>query len=326
MELGHIWAFGVRLQPLLPWISLVSGIVGGLVMDRDPGRASGILLACALGWAALLVFRVMVRAEDSRKRHQSWHVGRWVSRWMTQQGTQLLLFFALPFYVRAAAPVWGHGAFLGTIALAAALTLWDPLYQRILHRPLAGALLQAVASFAGLGVVLPMVGLANGVSLAVATGITGLALPFTVLASPPQERSINLVAAGAVAVLLVALQAQGWIGRIIPAAPLRMSAAAIGTTVRNMELRDPTREFAQAPSQLACFTRIWAPRGVRDALFHVWQHNGWEVDRIGLPVHGGREDGFRTWSIKQHIAPGRWVCLTVTESNQVLGRAEALIR
>ena len=315
-----------RARPYLPWASLVSGIAGGLLMDRDPRRAGWVLLISALGWAALLVFRLLAHSEKSHSTRDSWHVGRWISRWLTQQGTQLLLFFALPFYVRAAAPVWGHAVFLGAIGLAAGLTLWDPLYQAIVHRPLAGALLQAVATLAGLGVVLPMLGLANGVSLTVAAAITGAVLPCTVLTSHEPRRMLYLLAAGGVAVGLVALESSGWLGAVMPAAPLRMSAAAIGTEVVNMELRDATTEFALPPARLACFTRIWAPRGVQDALYHVWQHNGREVDRIALPVHGGREQGFRTWSVKQHLGPGAWVCLTVTQSNQILGRAAVLIR
>jgi hypothetical protein len=116
--------------------------------------------------------------------------------------------------------------------------------------------------------------------------------------------------------------------RVIPAAPLRLVQAAIGTEVRDWTLLDPTRRFIGVPAKLACLSLVWAPRGVRDALVHVWIKDGVEMDRIPLAIRGGGAWGFSTWSIKHNLGAsptGRWTCSVETTSGQVLGEETAVV-
>jgi hypothetical protein len=73
-----------------------------------------------------------------------------------------------------------------------------------------------------------------------------------------------------------------------------------------------------------CYSAVFAPGKVRVPVFHVWSHKtaaGWvRTDRIGFPIAGGREGGFRGFSSKQTVAPGEWRVEVETERGQTLGQ------
>jgi hypothetical protein len=74
-----------------------------------------------------------------------------------------------------------------------------------------------------------------------------------------------------------------------------------------------------------CFTSIFLPTGIHTTLYHRWRFEDPKTDdwvqtsRIGFPIHGGRRDGFRGYTYKQNMAPGRWEVRVETESGRVLG-------
>ena len=73
---------------------------------------------------------------------------------------------------------------------------------------------------------------------------------------------------------------------------------------------------------LYAYTAINAPRGLDERIYHVWQFNGKELDRIALDIHGGRKEGYRAWSHKQNFPGdpvGRWQVRVLTEDGQVIG-------
>jgi DUF2914 family protein len=73
-----------------------------------------------------------------------------------------------------------------------------------------------------------------------------------------------------------------------------------------------------------CFTSIFLPTAIHTTLYHRWRFedpktDDWvEAPRIGFPIHGGRRDGFRGYTYKQNMAPGRWEVRVETESGRVL--------
>jgi len=102
----------------------------------------------------------------------------------------------------------------------------------------------------------------------------------------------------------------------------------MGSAMRGLDLADPTLAFSRVPPQLVCATLIDAPRGLHDALWHIWSKDGVVVDRIALTIRGGVAAGFRTWSAKQNLGDspqGIWGCEVVTESGQSLGGAQVLV-
>ncbi|ORC45194.1 hypothetical protein BZK31_28815, partial [Pseudomonas floridensis] len=70
------------------------------------------------------------------------------------------------------------------------------------------------------------------------------------------------------------------------------------------------------------YTAINAPRGLEERIYHVWRHNGKEMDRIALDIHGGRKEGYRAWTHKQNFPQdvvGRWQVRVLTEDGQMIG-------
>jgi hypothetical protein len=81
----------------------------------------------------------------------------------------------------------------------------------------------------------------------------------------------------------------------------------------------------QRPGEMIyCFTSVFAPKGLRCTLYHRWRYDdpkrGWvEASRIGFPISGGRAEGFRGYTEKRNLAPGKWEVRLETETGRVLG-------
>lgn len=73
------------------------------------------------------------------------------------------------------------------------------------------------------------------------------------------------------------------------------------------------------------FTSVFAPTILSAPIYHVWQYydetkKNWIVSsRVGFPIIGGRDGGYRGYSVKNNIAPGKWRVDLVTENGQHLG-------
>lgn len=321
-----------RFRALLPWGSLILGIVTGVIMDRSPERAPLVAVAAGVGWFAIsgILIGGKLVAERLERRRQLAHKLADFSHFVGMQSlTQLCVFFSLPFYARAASLTLGHAIFLVLLGAVGAVSLWDPLYEAVLKRPVTRAPVQAFATFAGLNCVLPVIGLSNRSSLYVAAAWTFLSSPLLAALgrrSQDAKGRTRLLQAGAAALipglLLIGASAA------IPPAPLRLTEKGIGSTVTDRALVDPTETFEGAPEALVCFSAIAAPRGLRDELIHVWRQNGAVRDRIPLEVVGGRDAGYRTWSKKRNLGAdpfGKWTCTVETTTGQVVGRARARI-
>ena len=74
-----------------------------------------------------------------------------------------------------------------------------------------------------------------------------------------------------------------------------------------------------------CFTSIFAPERIGDTLiFHSWQKKTkdgqWvRESRVPYTIQGGREQGYRGYSIKRNLTEGTWRCVVETERQQVIG-------
>jgi Family of unknown function (DUF5924)/Protein of unknown function (DUF2914) len=314
---------------VLPWCSLAVGIVGALLMDRGPTRGLIVAVVAVASWLVLSVVIWLGRLRDhagTPTAGRFLHGAHFSTLMFTQSSIHLQLYFALPFYFQAFAGTPGHVVFLGLLGVAALASLWDPLTEWLLLRTRVGLLLPAFANFAVLDAVLPGLGLSNRASLWLAAGAAGIALPVMALADRMHGRSLARALLTSLAIALVIPTAL-WLGaaRIVPAAPMHLVSAEIGTRRVGYGVADPTERLARAPAQIVCSTAIFAPLGVKDRLYHVWRHEGTVMDRIPLEIRGGREDGFRTYSIKRNFgdAPsGRWSCAVETEMGQLLGERE----
>jgi hypothetical protein len=77
---------------------------------------------------------------------------------------------------------------------------------------------------------------------------------------------------------------------------------------------------------LKVYTAIFAPTGLKTTILHEWQHyneanRSWETSsNIQFDVLGGRDGGYRAYSAKTALAPGKWRVNVLTPYGQILGR------
>jgi hypothetical protein len=304
------------VRQIVPWVSLGLGVASAIYMDRRPERAPLIAMAAAGGWVLLALLAML---ESWRSKALLARAARLGASMGSQSLVQLSLFFSIPFYYKAAS-IPAHWGFLGLVGAAGVVTLWSPLADAALRHSIFSSLLLAVATFAGLDCVLPLLGLSNKISLLVAVIWTAGGLPLLAMA-----RRSNLLAPLAVSLALVIAYVYG-VAQFVPPAPLRFVEGVMGTKVTSRQLAGVATEFSSLPDQLVCYTAVGAPNGLRDRLLHVWRQNGAWRAKIGLEIRGGRPQGFRTWSTFRGPTPGTWTCTVETESGQRLGRVTTHVR
>ena len=75
-----------------------------------------------------------------------------------------------------------------------------------------------------------------------------------------------------------------------------------------------------------CYTSIFAPTKLTKKCFHHWQkyfpeRKEWvTTDRLGYEISGGRDGGYRGYTYKRNVTPGKWRIDVETEEEMLLGR------
>jgi hypothetical protein len=310
-----------RLQRLLPFLSLVTATVSAALMERDSQRASLVGGVALVLWAVVVVASVVVKrvdalADDAGRRARA---ARFAALLVSQTLCQQALAFPLPFFARAAWPLTPDRApFVVVYSAALVIAWWDPAWAWSVRRSVISLAVQAFAAYAALVVALPI----GGFDLVTSTAIAGAIVIVTAVAGALLARRRVLFAAGLGLALAGAL-ALG--ARFLPPAPLSLARATFAVDVVQRAPVGAATRFT-APDELVCHTAVRAPLGLRDALFHVWRHDGVVVQRVALDIAGGaREDGFRTWSKRTRPAPGRWECRVETRLAQQVGVVHAVV-
>ncbi len=128
---------------------------------------------------------------------------------------------------------------------------------------------------------------------------------------------------------------------IIPPVPLSLNTGIVahqvervGTTYKvtyerdkgYMFWRDSRFKFIHRPGErVYVFTSIFAPTAIKKRISHRWswynsETNDWEVvDNIGYKIIGGRDDGYRGYTYKDHLKPGLWRVDVITEEGRIIG-------
>jgi len=87
----------------------------------------------------------------------------------------------------------------------------------------------------------------------------------------------------------------------------------------------------QRGKRLYVYTAIFAPTDLRTGIYHVWQEydetqNAWITkDRLSFTITGGRQQGYRGYSMKSGLEPGKWRVSVETGRGQAMGRLSFLI-
>jgi hypothetical protein len=83
-------------------------------------------------------------------------------------------------------------------------------------------------------------------------------------------------------------------------------------------------------SSISCFASVYAPTKLETEIFHRWEYknaNGDWVERfrLGYPISGANERGYRGYTRLQNFTAGIWRCSVETKRGQVLGRQSVII-
>ena len=302
----------------------LSGIGSFVLVDRQAGLASWVAVLMLVTWLWLMLENSLTQLFSRIFKRE---IPPPLLRYATQMIHQESLFFVLPFFY--VTTTWNSGqlVFTGLLTLAGLVSIIDPLYYKWLapRRWLLMAM-HTLALFAALLTALPIIlHLTTDQSFKLALGIAML-LSFPSLATSfpinHWRRAVGLV------VLTLAVGGAGWLLRSwVPPATLWLTEVAVTTELDNQN-RTHGDSLDQVPasrvksSGLYAYTAINAPRGLDERIYHVWQQDGKEVDRIALDIHGGRKEGYRAWTHKQNFPPnpvGNWQVRVLTEDGQIVG-------
>ena len=313
-----------RYPGLVALFGFCSGVASFLLVDRQAHLAKVLGVVLLVSWVWLILENLL---RERIARRFGFELPLPLLRYGTQMIHQESLFFVLPFFFITTTWNSGQLLFSGLLALAALASITDPIYYRWLApRRWLLLIFHSLALFAVMLTALPIIfHLSTPQTYRIALLIaTLLALPsLPGLIGFTGWRRIVLLAA-----LPLAMASAGWLARAwVPPETLWLTEVAISDRFDG-EQRMPGDSLQQiSPEQLRddglyAYTSINAPRGLNERIYHVWQHNGREVDRIALDINGGRKEGYRAWTHKLNFPAspeGRWQVRVVTEAGQMIG-------
>ena len=91
-------------------------------------------------------------------------------------------------------------------------------------------------------------------------------------------------------------------------------------------LRYNTEYHREPGESVSVYTAIFAPAGLTTSVVHEWQYfnearDAWETrQRVPFSIVGGREEGYRGYTLKASPEVGPWRVNVTTEYGQVIGR------
>lgn len=177
----------------------------------------------------------------------------------------------------------------------------------------------------------------------VSLGITLALIIFIYNTSPSTQKEISLGKMFSLILGIYFLINTFYFFNLIPPVPLAMESGLVAHNVeRNIEMdeyyvtyeqnpwykiwRDNRHEFSYEPgADVYVFTSIFAPSKLSESILHRWKWyspytNQWEViDEIGFEITGGREGGFRGYTVKNKMMEGEWKVDVITDDGLVLG-------
>ncbi|MGH8435679.1 MAG: DUF5924 family protein [Pseudomonas sp.] len=313
-----------RYPGVVAAFGFVSGVCSFILVDRQARLATVVALVLLVSWLWLLLESLFTRILARL-------FGRTIPQPLVRYATQMIhqesLFFVLPFFLITTTWNSGQLLFTGLLACAGLITIIDPLYNKWLApRRWLYLALHTLTLFAAMLTALPIIlhlTTAQSYKLALGTAVL-LSFPSLLVTFPVQRWWRGLALIG----LTVTLGGVGWLARSwVPPATLWLTEVAV-TTQLDDHNRSPGKGITRVTAEqmraqgLYAYTAINAPRGLAERIYHVWRHDGEEVDRIALDIHGGRKAGYRAWTHKQNFPEqlaGDWEVRVLTEDGQVIG-------
>ena len=154
-------------------------------------------------------------------------------------------------------------------------------------------------------------------------------------------RSARMQVFAGMALITVFLNAAYFL-RVLPPLPLVLTGAGVyhdikhaGADYQAAEEDEPPEWQAlfgthaimhvQKGAKLFLYSAVFSPPELNARIVHVWQWldpaRGWQTQqRIPIQIKGGREDGYRFYSVKSAPQPGQWQVNIMTGDGRSVGR------
>jgi hypothetical protein len=153
----------------------------------------------------------------------------------------------------------------------------------------------------------------------------------------------DLVVTAALPVGLILVMVAFYFLKFIPPVPLSMKFGGIyhavaksddqyrlGFEKRWYELFKRSDNPYRGEGPVYCFTAVFAPVALETTIYHHWQYRSASSrtkqfltsDRIPISISGGREAGYRGYTVKQRLIPGDWRVDVETADGRVVGRVK----
>jgi hypothetical protein len=302
--------------------SLIGGLLALFVFRRELPHARWIIGYLLLLW---LLFALTVQVREAFETSKAGRLALGAADYTIQSLYHGILLVLLPAYWASTTVDAPNVVFIVLLVALVLLATFDPWYQAAVKRlPVVTDVFFVVSLFAALNVALPLVGVppVRALLLSAWLAVVGLAPALKRSRRWPWRQALGVTAAAGLGVAMLA-----FLGRAgIPPAPLFLARATLAREVVAGEPVAPlgSRLGLDDLRGLVAFTAVHAPAGLRQPVAHVWRREGRVVSVVPLsPVHGGRREGFRTFSRKT-VTPadpwGRWSVDVVTDSGQLIGR------
>jgi hypothetical protein len=321
----------LRLHALLqrfPWAmplyGFISGLAGFFLVEWQAESAKLIAILMLVSWLWLTLESLF---NERLNRRFGVQLPPWLLRFASQMVHQQSLFFVLPFFALTTAWDSGQLVFTGLLGVCALISILDPLYYNWLApRRWLFLSFHCLTLFAVLLTALPII-----LHQTTAQSYQWALLASVLLSFPSLLGTLKIKHWWrwlALPGLSLALLGAGWLARPwVPPATLWLSEVVVSHQM-NVGKRAPGQaseelSSAQLKAQgLYAYTAINAPRGLTERIYHVWRHNGKEIERIALDINGGRKQGYRAWTHKSKFPAdpsGKWRIDVLTDGGQMLG-------
>lgn len=159
--------------------------------------------------------------------------------------------------------------------------------------------------------------------------------------SPSTRREVSLKKMSSLIIGLYLLINGFYYFNLIPPVPLSLQTGLIAYDVNEVENvyqvtynRDDFYKFWKTfdtdvayarGDTIFAFTSIFAPTSLKEDVYHRWkwrnpQTGDWIItDKIGYEITGGRGKGYRGYTFKTHLRPGKWEIDVITSEGMILG-------
>jgi hypothetical protein len=317
-----------RKENMLWWLHSAYALLFGLgVMwlgSRNFNYIRFVVLYISFIWLTSLFLPVLV--------NRDWISPAWRERirlvinYFNRNFYQQLLFFLLPIYYSSTTFGSRNMWFLGLLAASAVVSTMDIVYDRYLSvRWQLTTLFFMFNLFASINVMLPVVWSVShrwALWISAVLAYCGFASMLYRLSGLHGRTAKRLLVMAAVGLFLLIEIFQPF----IPPAPLTLTSAEFGTSVKSLEIINPIDTLPSGPGKIALMTSIKAPLGLEEGVRHRWLLDGKVLfESRFFPVTGGRKDGYRLWTQiawrKEFI--GRELIVDIEiQGGQLIGRAK----